>query len=275
MINNAMQDKSTTLTATRTPGRSTLAKAIVAGVGALFLASAAFPSQACVSTPQRMLRQHIIVKPGEKADLAILDLFSVSLPGSSTDGWRAEAAPNEATLLRMLTPEQLASAKESPKFTTLSPAGDSNLHPSERPPRLHFGAVAVGSSRLVLVNDKRQPPLSYVLDINVRPRSLPGQPQRGSVRKSDESRQGQPIGFQYYDTLEITLPGVLNDDWLIDAKGAGLSLHEKRTVDGGKVAFVFKIGSERSGNVLTIRPDSRPDGPRYAFTINHLPTPVC
>ena len=273
MMDIEMPDTYPTTQSARTDGLRALKKAIAGGTCVLFLAASAFPAYACISTSQRIMRNHVVATPGKPVQLVVLDLLSVSLPEGSAEGWRVEDASGDNTLLRQLTQEQVASASQSQRFFTFR-SSKSVVEPDGKPVhQLHFGAVGIGSGKLMLVNDLRKPRVSYVLDVEVGARQWPGAPARGSVHKADENRQGKAIGLGYYDTLEITLLGTIAEEWEIDAKGAGLALKEKRAASADTVMLMFRPTSTSSQSaVLKL---SNGTGKNYSFQIQHQPTPLC
>ena len=243
---------------------------------ALLWAASAFPAHACMSTQQPILRKHMVSTANGTVELVVLDLLTLSLPGRSLAGWRVIGQTGDTPILRELTPDQLASALQSKKFVTATPRSVGDPLKRTSLAQRHFGAVGIGTARLEFVNDLQKPPVSYRVNVTVGARQWPEVPSRGSLVTFDQTGQGKMIGLQYYDTLEIVLPGTRDDNWVVDADGAGLVLSEKRHADDGKMKFFFKVTSAQGIRPLIIKHATGAGiSTEYTFPIRHMPTPLC
>lgn len=250
-------------------------KAIAAATGVLLMATSVAPAFACITgnAGQRILRNHVVATPGEPVSVTILDLLSVSLPAQGGATWRIEQGTTDTPLLRELTQEQLASARQSPKFVTFNKISNAVKKTGQTDIQLHFGAVAAGRATVTFVNDAMRPPSRHELHVEVLPRHVE-QARRGTLKKVGADQADKPVTMQYYDTLEITLPGTPDEQWdTSSAKAAGLEFKEKRAGSSGTVILVFRPTSASSRSaVLTLIGGGENV---YKFHIQHQPTPVC
>lgn len=234
----------------------------------------AVPAFACITEPPPIPRKHVVTGVDQPVSLVQMDLLTLIVPGKSGD-WRLEQHPANTPRLAALTLEQLNTELKNPRFRLPSHWVD-RWQPPQLGSEFHFHATGTGTATLVLINERRRPRIKRELHVDVR--ALEWKPPaivRGSVKKFDQSQHGKSIGLQYYDTLEITLPGAFGDAWEIDAAAAGLRLRDKRDAGEGKVTFVFAIDSARENGVLRIQPAQASGTDGYVFPIEHRPTPVC
>lgn len=237
-------------------------------------------AHACSANPEPITRSYILAQPGKQIDLTLADLLTIVLPADKgSPNWRVDISPSDAPPLRALTASQLASALESNRFHTIG--RDSYVAQRERrlgqaSPQLHFGAVRTGQAQLRLTNESLGRGHEYVMNVVVKPLPNPiAQSARGMRRTVTDSQQGREVRLQFYDTLEVVVPGSALSQWETNAVAVGLSLVEKQAVDPGKVKFVFKVVNSQAPAVLTLQQTAGSDSPVHAFPIKHEPTPTC
>lgn len=245
------------------------------------LCAAALPAWGCIGDQAPIVRAHNILPATESGfSLHQFDLLTIMLPGEYKEGWRIEMEPIEPHIIQAVSDKDFEEHLHSKRFMTMSIRKIDSLTDSATATQLHFAAAGAGNVSLKLSNDQFNPARIYTMSIKISPVVIPPPPPRGSVRRADVSQIGKVIEISFYDKLEITLPGKVDDDWYTSSANAvGLNLIGKRPADAsGSVVLTFDVSSlgMRDGTMLLV-----PKHPRtgqaavYQFQIRYLLVPLC
>lgn len=133
-----------------------------------------------------------------------------------------------------------------------------------------FGGAGPGEARLTIRSGKS----TKEIDVTV----LPAQPvARGRVimATEEDAAAGRPLTPDGYDTIQLTVPGTLQDDWRVTPvegtgfRWVGIQLVHGTPSGAPRVKLDFARAGSEQGNELVV---ARRQGDRHVFRIAHRST---
>jgi hypothetical protein len=226
---------------------------------------------ACLSTSSApVLRDHHVLRV-EDGTLVMnrLDLATVLLPGT---GWELVPPTSAQRVIELLSDEESARVHRNRRaFITLYPKHAGELLKLADHQQLHFGALRPGSHALVFRSAQAGAETQRELNVTIKPREF--SVSRGRVLKAGAEGASGQITIEYYDTLEVTLPGNPTAAWDVGSPAATfLELKEVRAAGEGLATLVLKPTQSNSTRVNLVVHHA---GARWSFTVQHRFAATC